>query len=137
MREMNRLKRLKRLFTTILQGLIGLTLLLLPTVGQTATVSLPLPPSDGTLRLPLAAVFEHQGRSSVWLLDKATMTVRAQAIQVVGAEGNAILVASGLNPGQTVVSAGVHALAPGQKVSLYVEPGSAAAAAAAATTAAR
>lgn len=106
-------------------------------LGQTATVSLPLPPSDGTLRLPLAAVFEHQGRSSVWLLDKATMTVRAQAIQVVGAEGNAILVASGLKPGQTVVSAGVHALAPGQKVSLYVEPGSAAAAAAAATTAAR
>lgn len=43
MREMNRLKRLKRLSTTILQGLIALALLLLPTVGQTATISITPP----------------------------------------------------------------------------------------------
>lgn len=104
-------------------------------LGQTATVSLPLPPSRGAFRLPLAAVFEQQGQSVVWLLDKASMTVRAQPVKVAGAEGNAVLVAAGIEPGQTVVSAGVHTLTAGQKVALYVEPGSSAAAAAAATAA--
>jgi dihydroorotase-like cyclic amidohydrolase len=58
-------------------------------------------------------------------------------VAVAGADGNSVVVAAGLTTGQTVVTAGVHLLTPGQKVKLYVEPGSAAAAAAAATTAAR
>jgi multidrug efflux system membrane fusion protein len=88
-------------------------------LGQTATVSVALPPVPGVVKLPLAAVFEQQGKSNVWLLDKTTMTVRAQPIAVGGAEGNQILVAGGLVPGQFVVSAGVHVLTPGQKVVLY------------------
>jgi membrane fusion protein, multidrug efflux system len=88
-------------------------------LGQTATVSIALPVVAGVVKLPLSAVFEHQGKSSVWLLDAATMTVRAQAIQVAGAEGNLVIVAGGLAPGQQVVSAGVHVLTAGQKVSLY------------------
>lgn len=97
-------------------------------LGQTATVSLAVPPSIGAFKLPLTAVFEHQGKTAVWVLDKASMTVRTQPIQVAGAEGNAVLVASGLAAGQTVVSAGAHTLTPGQKVTLYAQPGSAAAA---------
>ena len=88
-------------------------------LGQTATVSIALPAVAGVVTLPLAAVFEQLGKSSVWLLDKATMTVRAQAVVVGGSEGNLIVVASGLSPGQQVVSAGVHVLTPGQKVTLY------------------
>jgi multidrug efflux system membrane fusion protein len=88
-------------------------------LGQTATVSIALPAVAGVIKLPLAAVFEQQGRSSVWLLDRDTMTVRAQAIQVGGAEGNQIVVMNGLAPGQVVVTAGVHVLSPGQRVSLY------------------
>jgi len=91
-------------------------------LGQTATVSLAVPPVAGSFRLPLAAVFEQQGKSSVWLLDKATMTVRAQPIVVAGAEGNMVLVGGGLEAGQTVVSAGAHTLTPGQKVALYAAP---------------
>jgi multidrug efflux system membrane fusion protein len=70
-------------------------------------------------------VFEQQGKSSVWLLDKATMTVRAQPIDVAGAEGNMVLVGGGLQGGQTVVTAGAHTLTPGQKVTLYAAPGAA------------
>jgi multidrug efflux system membrane fusion protein len=88
-------------------------------LGQTATVSLPVPAQAGTFRLPLAAVFEQQGRSTVWLLDPATMTVRAQPIEVAGAEGNQVLVGGGLSAGQVVVSAGAHTLTPGQKVARY------------------
>lgn len=88
-------------------------------LGRTATVSVALPPVPGVIKLPLAAVFEQQGQSAVWVLDKATMTVRAQPIQVVAAEGNLLVVGGGLTAGQQVVSAGVHVLTPGQKVALY------------------
>jgi len=88
-------------------------------LGQTATVSLAVPPAPGAFKLPLAAVFEQQGKSHVWLLDMTSMTVRAQPIVVVGAEGNAVLVGGGLAAGQTIVSAGTHTLSPGQKVTLY------------------
>ena len=101
-------------------------------LGQTATVSIALPVVPGVVKLPLTAVFEQQGKSSVWLLDTASMTVRAQAIQVAGAEGNWVIVAGGLSPGQQIVSAGVHVLTAGQKVSLY---GAAPALAAASATA--
>ncbi len=88
-------------------------------LGQTATVSLAVDPLVGGFTLPLSAVFERQGRPSVWLLDKSTMTVRAQTVGVARTERNAVLVNVGLEAGQTVVSAGVHTLTPGQKVSLY------------------
>lgn len=102
-------------------------------LGQTATVSIATPAVGGVIKLPLAAVFELRGASHVWLLDKATMTVRAQPIQVVGAEGNQVVVAAGLTSGQQVVSAGVHILTSGQKVALYgAVPTTAAAASAAA-----
>lgn len=92
-------------------------------LGQTASVLVDSPAVDGLIRLPMAAVFEQQGQANVWLLDKATMTVKAGPIQVAGADGNQVVVAAGLQPGQTVVTAGVHALTPGQKVQQYVEPG--------------
>ena len=34
----------------------------------------------------------------------------------------AVVVAAGLAPGQTIVTAGVHLLTPGQKVKRYAEP---------------
>jgi RND family efflux transporter MFP subunit len=91
-------------------------------LGQTATVRLQGAPRQDVQRLPLAAVSEAGGRSVVWLLDAATMTVRQQPIEVAGAEGTQVLVAQGLAPGQEVVVAGVHVLTPGQKVTRYVEP---------------
>ncbi|MEN9416435.1 MAG: hypothetical protein RI988_55 [Pseudomonadota bacterium] len=77
--------------------------------------------------LPLTAVFEQRGASTVWVLDRAQMVVQPRAVTVGGADGsNRIVVAAGLQPGETVVTAGVHTLSPGQKVTLYVEPGTAA-----------
>lgn len=98
-------------------------------LGQTATVMLDMPRVEGVTKLPLSAVLEQQGKTSVWLLDKATMTLKAQPVQVAGAEGNMVVVSSGLAPGQTVVTAGVHVLSAGQKVKLYAEPAAAPAAA--------
>lgn len=97
-------------------------------LGQTLTVLAAAPPRVGVVRLPLAAVFQHQGQPAVWLVDRETMTLKAQPVQVAGADGNEVVVAGGLEPGQRVVTAGVHVLQPGQKVKLWAEPAAAAAA---------
>jgi len=91
-------------------------------LGQTATVRLAGASRDGVVRLPLAAVFEQGGRSNVWLLDGATMSVHLQPVTVAGADGQQLLIGSGLSAGQEVITAGVHALTQGQKVKRYIEP---------------
>lgn len=91
-------------------------------LGQSATVQAQVAAADGALRLPLAAVAEHAGKSIVWLVDKASMTVREQPITVARADGDNLVVASGLKAGDTVVTAGAHALSPQQKVTLWTPP---------------
>jgi multidrug efflux system membrane fusion protein len=104
-------------------------------LGQTATVRLEAPRQTQVIKLPLAAVLQQQGQSSVWVLDPAQMTLKAQPVQIAGADGNEVVIAAGLSPGQEVVVAGVHVLKPGEKVLRY-QPVSPSAVAAPATAAA-
>ncbi|MCE2907338.1 MAG: efflux RND transporter periplasmic adaptor subunit [Burkholderiaceae bacterium] len=90
-------------------------------LGQTMTVLLELPRRDAAARLPLTAVMRQQGQTAVWVLDPTNMTVQVQPIVVAGADGNSVMVSGGLQPGQRVVTAGVHTLTPGQKVKLFEE----------------
>jgi len=92
-------------------------------LGQTATVLVDLPQATGVTKLPLSALREEQGRTTVWLVDRATMTVKVQPVQLAGADGNDAVITAGLAPGMVVVTAGVHVLTPGQKVKFYVDPG--------------
>ncbi|HZT55531.1 MAG TPA: efflux RND transporter periplasmic adaptor subunit [Burkholderiaceae bacterium] len=92
-------------------------------LGQTASVSMALPQLAGVTKLPLSALREAQGRSAVWLVDRGSMTVKSQDVQLAGADGNEAVITAGLAPGQIVVTAGVHVLSPGQKVKFYVDPG--------------
>lgn len=71
------------------------------------------------IKLPTSALRQEGKSSAVWVLDKASMTVRSQTIQIATADGNEAVIASGLQPGMLVVSAGVHVLSPGQKVTIY------------------
>lgn len=73
------------------------------------------------IKLPTSALKQEGQTSAVWVLDKATMTVKSQPVQIATADGNQAVIASGLNPGDVVVSAGVHVLSPGQKVTIYQE----------------
>lgn len=73
------------------------------------------------IKLPTSALHQDGNRAAVWVLDPATMTVRLQPIQIATADGNDVVIAAGLQPGMVVVSAGVHVLSPGQKVSIYKE----------------
>lgn len=85
-------------------------------LGQTVTVAIDLPAVQGVAKLPLSALKEDRGRTSVWLVDASSMTVRLQPVAVTGADGNEAVVSQGLSPGDVVVTAGVHVLTPGQRV---------------------
>ena len=71
------------------------------------------------IKLPTSALWRDGNASAVWVLEPASMTVRAQAIQIATADGNDAVIAAGLQPGMQVVTAGVHVLSPGQKVTIY------------------
>lgn len=73
------------------------------------------------IKLPTSALRKEGNTAAVWVLDSASMTVHLQPIEVATADGNDVVVASGLQSGRQVVVAGVHVLSPGQKVSLYKE----------------
>ena len=73
------------------------------------------------LRLPTSALKQEGQGTVVWVLDMASMTVAPKPVQIATADGNDVVLAGGLAPGEQVVVAGVHVLAPGQKVSLYKE----------------
>lgn len=86
-------------------------------LGQSAELRLALPGKTAGVRLPTAALVEAGGKSQVWAYDDGKGTVRRQAVQVVGVDGNDFLVL-GLKPGQKIATAGVHVLQEGQQVRL-------------------
>ena len=68
--------------------------------------------------MPTSARRQKGKSSAVWVLYKASMTLKLQAEQVATADGNEAAISSGLLHGGMVVSAGVHVLSPGQKVKI-------------------
>ena len=73
------------------------------------------------IKIPTSALKKDGQTAAVWLVDKASMTVRTQPVQLATADGNEIVIAGGLAPGMVLVTAGVHVLSEGQKVTLYQE----------------
>ena len=92
-----------------------------PPLGATVNVVMQAAGLVGVpvIKLPTSALRQDDQATAVWVLDKASMTVRSQVIQIATADGNEAVVAAGLQPGVLVVSAGVHVLSPGQKVTIY------------------
>lgn len=89
-------------------------------LGQTAAVVMnaPVRAAQG-VRVPLNALAERGGKSVLWVLDGKTMTVNPVPVTTKDVTGNVILVSQGIQPGQEIVTAGVHVLTPGQKVRRY------------------
>jgi membrane fusion protein, multidrug efflux system len=94
-----------------------------PPLGATAYVSPKALSLAGApvIKLPTSALRKEGQGTAVWVVDKATMTVKSQPVQIATADGNDAVISSGLKPGMMVVSAGVHVLSPGQKVTIYQE----------------
>jgi len=94
---------------------LGSTVSVLPVALQHATAQV--------IKLPTSALFQQGPATAVWVLDATSMTVKPQVVQIATADGNDVVVAAGLQPGMQVVVAGVHVLAPGQKVTVYKQNG--------------
>ncbi|MNT67039.1 Efflux pump periplasmic linker BepF [compost metagenome] len=85
-------------------------------LGMTAVVTFVRNGATPAIRVPLTALLQEQGRNQVWVYDAAAGTVKPVPVTLGEAIGNEVEVRQGLAPGQTIVTAGVHLLRPGQKV---------------------
>lgn len=95
----------------------------LPLGGTVNILAAQLPGSQkSVIKLPTSALRQEGTGTVVWLFDPASMTVNTQAVEVGSVDGNEVVIVSGLQAGQQVVSAGVHVLSPGQKVTVYNAP---------------
>jgi multidrug efflux system membrane fusion protein len=85
-------------------------------LGMTAYVAFSAQSKQESIRLPLSALFRDKSGSAVWVVENGN--VRLVPVQVAGTSGNEIVLAAGVAPGQTIVTAGVNQLKPGQKVKI-------------------
>lgn len=78
--------------------------------------------AEGTLALPVGAVFHAEGKDYVWVVGTdSTVTRREVGIGSIDGDGN-LVIAAGLTGEEKIVKAGVHALTEGEKVKVLPRP---------------
>ncbi len=80
--------------------------------GSTQLASVP------AVALPASALTRQAVRSAVWVVDPATHLVSLRDVEIANFFPDTVIVTNGLENGDIVVTAGVQALHPGQKVRL-------------------
>ena len=85
-------------------------------LGMTAVVQFASKTATPQIKVPLTALYYEKSASSVWVVDGGV--VKLVPVTIAGAAGNDIVLGSGVKAGQTVVTAGVNLLKPGQKVKI-------------------
>lgn len=85
-------------------------------LGMTAVVRFASKTDTPQIKVPLTALFNEKSVTSVWVVEGGV--AKLVPVTVTGAAGNDLILGSGVKPGQTVVTAGVHLLKPGQKVKI-------------------
>jgi len=85
-------------------------------LGMTASVFAPDVEGGSAIRLPLTAVYDKDGDPQVWIVDGETSQVAARKVRLGAVQNDSVLVQAGLAGGETVVTAGVNQLYPGQRV---------------------
>lgn len=85
-------------------------------LGMTAYVTFAAKTRNAMIKVPLTALLQEKATTAVWVVENGA--VKLVPVQVAGPAGNDILLAGGVTPGQTIVTAGVNLLKPGQKVKI-------------------
>jgi multidrug efflux system membrane fusion protein len=85
-------------------------------LGMTAYVAFAAKTPNAMIKVPLSALVRDKNGTAVWVIEKGA--VRLAPVQVATPSGNEILIAQGLSPAQTIVTAGANLLKPGQKVKI-------------------
>jgi multidrug efflux system membrane fusion protein len=83
-------------------------------LGMTAVVQFASKSAQPKIKVPLSALFHERNATSVWVVEQGA--VKLVPVRVVAADGNDLVLEGEVRAGQTVVTAGVHLLKPGQKV---------------------
>lgn len=85
-------------------------------LGMTAVVQFASKTATPQIKVPLTALFSEKSVTSVWVVEGGV--VKLVPVTIAGVAGNDLILGSGVKPGQTVVTAGVNLLKPGQKVKI-------------------
>jgi membrane fusion protein, multidrug efflux system len=86
-------------------------------LGSTVTGSVQLD-SAPVIAIPASALTEFNGQPAVWIVDSSNLTVSLRNVDVLRYDPGTVVISHGLETGDIVVTAGVQALHPGQKVRL-------------------
>lgn len=89
-------------------------------LGSTVTGRIESPAAQ-IIEIPGSALTQANGLPAAWIVDPTNKTVSLQSVRVERYEPASVVIAQGLHEGDTVVTAGVQALRPGQKVRLLDE----------------
>ena len=73
---------------------------------------------EAVIEIPATALVKDDRDPAVWIVDASTLTVSMRGVDVARHEPEKVVISRGLEPGEIVVTAGVHALHPGQKIRL-------------------
>lgn len=86
-------------------------------LGATVTGRMQIDHGHG-ISVPASALTADGRNPAVWTVDPATFTVALKPVEVLRFDPGTVVLSSGLDGGEIVVTAGVQALHPGQKVRL-------------------
>lgn len=89
--------------------------------GMSSTVRIDLNQIQA-LVVPNTALYTRDSIVRVWVVDKATETVKPVEVKLGTSKDDGVVIASGLKTGDVVVTAGSNLLQAGQKVRLLAEP---------------
>lgn len=96
-------------------------------LGMSATVRMDLGAAQ-VIVVPNTALYTRDNTTRVWLVDRASETVKPVDVKVGESTNDGVAILSGLKSGDLVVTAGANLLLPGQKVRLIDAPAVASAA---------
>jgi len=86
-------------------------------LGATVTGMVTLDSVQGIM-LPGTALTRINGAPAVWVVEPTAGTVSLRPVEILRSTADSVIISDGLQDGDIVVTAGVHALRPGQKVKL-------------------
>ena len=95
----------------------------MPSAGMSTMVTIKFKPESSALvSIPLTAIFEQNGKQTVWIYNDKSKTVQSRSVRIaeIPNDGTAII-SEGISSGEQVVSAGVYTLTEGANVKLLPE----------------
>jgi RND family efflux transporter MFP subunit len=90
-------------------------------LGATVTGRIEVDHGHG-VSIPASALTSANNSPAIWVVDPASLTVSLKPVEVLRFSPGSAVLSGGLEGGEIVVTAGVQALHPGQKVRLLGEP---------------